>query len=162
MKVITLYCLRNNFDKNQRMIEIISAIRMYMSTDEEVPISDNNSEIPWANPTMNSNTPVQVGGVQISGQFTQTNATLALILSSLGAILLFVFPPISLCFTIPGVILAHGAASITKNQSGHPDSGMTLAAQIIGWIVTVLVILGFIVVLVFIGGLGLLGLSIGS
>ena len=81
MKVITLYCLRNNFDKNQRMIEIISAIRMYMSTDEEVPISDNNSEIPWANPTMNSNTPVQVGGVQISGQFTQTNATLALILS---------------------------------------------------------------------------------
>ena len=129
---------------------------MSMSTDEEVPWSGSNNEIPWANSGGNSNNSIQVGGSLISGQFTQTNATLALILSSLGAILLFVFPPISLCFTIPGVILAHGAASITKNQSGHPDSGMTLAAQIIGWIVTGLVIIGTLAFILFIGGLGLL------
>ena len=129
---------------------------MYMSTDEEVPWSGSNNEIPWANPRENSNNSIQVGGSLISGQFTQTNATLALVLSSLGAILLFIFAPISLCFSIPGVILAHGAAAITKNQPGHPDSGMTLAAQIIGWIVTGLVIIGTLAFILFIGGLGLL------
>ena len=129
---------------------------MFMSTDEEVPWSGSNNEIPWANPGENSNNSIQVGGSLISGQFTQTNATLALVLSSLGAILLFIFAPISLCFSIPGVILAHGAATITKNQPGHPDSGMTLAAQIIGWIVTGLVIIGILAFILFIGGLGLL------
>ena len=129
---------------------------MYMSTDEEVPWSGSNNEIPWANPGGNSNNSIQVGGSLISGQFTQTNATLALVLSSLGAILLFIFAPFSLCFSIPGVILAHGAAAITKNQPGHPDSGMTLAAQIIGWIVTGLVIIGTLAFILFIGGLGLL------
>ena len=129
---------------------------MSMSTDEEVPWSGSNNEIPWANPGENSNNSIQVGGSLISGQFTQTNATLALVLSSLGAILLFIFAPISLCFSIPGVILAHGAAAITKNQPGHPDSGMALAAQIIGWIVTGLVILGTLAFILFIGGLGLL------
>ncbi len=129
---------------------------MSMSTDEEVPWSGSNNQIPWANPGENSNNSIQVGGSLISGQFTQTNATLALVLSSLGAILLFIFAPISLCFSIPGVILAHGAAAITKNQPGHPDSGMTLAAQIIGWIVTGLVIIGTLAFILFIGGLGLL------
>ena len=55
---------------------------MSMSTDEEVPWSGSNNEIPWANSGENSNNSIQVGGSLISGQFTQTNATLALVLSS--------------------------------------------------------------------------------
>ena len=54
---------------------------MSMSTDEEVPWSGSNNGIPWANPGENSNNSIQVGGSLISGQFTQTNATLALVLS---------------------------------------------------------------------------------
>ncbi len=129
-----------------------------MSTEEKVPWSNDNDEIPWANPTKNSSSSVQVGGATMSGQFTQTNATLAVILAVIGAILLVGSGGGGICCSIPAIILANGALTITNSQPGHPDAGTAKAAQIIGWIVTaitILVIIGFLLIIVGIGSLGL-------
>ena len=132
---------------------------MRMSTEEKVPWSNDNDEIPWANPTKNSSSSVQVGGATMSGQFTQTNATLAVVLAAIGAILLVGSGGGGICCSIPAIILANGALTITNSQPGHPDAGTAKAAQIIGWIVTaitILVIIGFLLIIVGIGGLGLI------
>ena len=131
---------------------------MLMSTEEKVPWSNDNDEIPWANPTKNSSSSVQVGGATMSGQFTQTNATLAVVLAAIGAILLVGSGGGGICCSIPAIILANGALTITNSQPGHPDAGTAKAAQIIGWIVTgitILVIIGFLLIIVGIGSLGL-------
>lgn len=129
-----------------------------MSTEEKVPWSNDNDEIPWANPTKNSSSSVQVGGATMSGQFTQTNATLAVVLAAIGAILLVGSGGGGICCSIPAIILANGALTITNSQPGHPDAGTAKAAQTIGWIVTaitILVIIGFLLIIVGIGSLGL-------
>ena len=69
------------------MIEIIFVIRMSMSNDEEVPWSENDNEIPWANPTKNAVSSVQVQGSSIVGQYTETNAVMAMILAAISYIL---------------------------------------------------------------------------
>ena len=93
------------------------------------------------------------------GQYTQTNATLAVVLSAIGAVLLIGSGGGGICCSIPAIILANGALTITNSQPGHPDAGTAKAAQIIGWIVTgvtILFILGFLLIIGGIGGLGLL------
>ena len=133
-----------------------------MSTEDEVPWSNDNDEIPWANPTKNSSSSVQVGGATMSGQFTQTNATLAVVLAVIGAILLVGSGGGGICCSIPAIILANGALTITNSQPGHPDAGTAKAAQIIGWIVTAITILFIIGFLLIIAGIGSLGLIFGS
>ena len=135
---------------------------MLMSTEDEVPWSNDNDEIPWANPTKNSSSSVQVGGATMSGQFTQTNATLAVVLAAIGAILLVGSGGGGICCSIPAIILANGALTITNSQPGHPDAGTAKAAQIIGWIVTAITILFIIGFLLIIAGIGSLGLIFGS
>ena len=57
------------------------------------------------------------------------------------------------------VIIANGALQITSNQPGHPDHGLARAAQIMGWVMIALTIIGIIAWVFFfviIGGVGLL------
>ena len=126
---------------------------MSMSADEEVPWSDNNNEVPWGNPTKNSSSSVQVAGNSMMGQYTETNAVLAMILAALSYFLC------GICSAIPAVIIANGALQITNSQPGHPDHGLARAAQIMGWIAIALFVLGILVWLLFavlIGGGALL------
>ena len=62
------------------------------------------------------------------GQYPQTQATIALVLSIVGLM------GFSCCTAIPGVIMASSALEITKQPPGHPDQGLANAAKIIGWI----------------------------
>ena len=62
------------------------------------------------------------------GQYPQTQATIALVLSIVGLM------GFSCCTAIPGVIMANSALEITKQNPGHPDQGLANAAKIIGWI----------------------------
>ena len=62
------------------------------------------------------------------GQYPQTQATVALVLSIVGLM------GFSCCTAIPGVIMASSALEITKQHPGHPDQGLANAAKIIGWI----------------------------
>ncbi|HIE63120.1 MAG: hypothetical protein CXT72_06160 [Methanobacteriota archaeon] len=87
------------------------------------------------------------------GQFTQTNAMLALILSIIGIILTFT-AGCGIILAIPAVILANGALTITNGQPSHPDSGSAKAAQVISWITIGLTIIGIIVIIIFIVALG--------
>ncbi|MBT3357760.1 MAG: hypothetical protein HN534_05105 [Euryarchaeota archaeon] len=87
------------------------------------------------------------------GQFTQTNAMLALILSIIGIILTLTFG-CGIILAIPSVIIANGALTITNGQPGHPDSGSAKAAQVISWITIGLTIIGIIVIIFFIVALG--------
>ena len=135
------------------MIEITFGIGISMSDDEEVPWSDNNNEVPWGNPTKNAASSVQVQGNSIVGQYTETNAVMAMILAALSFVLCGV------CSAIPAVIIANGALQITSNQPGHPDHGLARAAQIMGWIaigLTIAVILFYILLFVVFGGAALL------
>jgi hypothetical protein len=135
------------------MIEITFGIRMSMSDDEEVPWSDNNNEVPWANPTKNAVSSVQVQGNSIVGQYTETNAVLAMILAAVSYFMC------GICSAIPAVIMANGALQITRNQPGHPDQGLAKAAQIMGWVMIILTVLGILIwgILIFVvGGVGLL------
>jgi hypothetical protein len=135
------------------MIEITFGIRMSMSNDEDVPWSDNNNEVPWANPTKNAVSSVQVQGNSIVGQYTETNAVLAMILAAVSYFLC------GICSAIPAVILANGALQITSSQPGHPDQGLARAAQIMGWVMIILTVLGILIwgILIFVvGGVGLL------
>jgi hypothetical protein len=135
------------------MIEITFGIRMSMSNDEDVPWSDNNNEVPWANPTKNAVSSVQVQGNSIVGQYTETNAVLAMILAAVSYFMC------GICSAIPAVILANGALQITSSQPGHPDQGLARAAQIMGWVMIILTVLGILIwgILIFVvGGVGLL------
>jgi hypothetical protein len=44
--------------------------------------------------------------------------------------------------------------AITTSQPGHPDQGLAKAAQILGWIMVVLTIIGILVWLLFAGLIG--------
>ncbi|MBF27107.1 MAG: hypothetical protein CMA98_05030 [Euryarchaeota archaeon] len=135
------------------MIEIIFVIRMSMSNDEEVPWSENDNEIPWANPTKNAVSSVQVQGSSIVGQYTETNAVMAMILAAISYFMC------GICSAIPAVIIANGALQITNNQPGHPDHGLARAAQIMGWVMIVITVVGILIwgILIFVvGGVGLL------
>jgi hypothetical protein len=106
------------------------------------------SEIPWANPGKNAGSTVQVSGHPI-GQYTTTNATLALVLAAVSWFIC------GICTSIPAVILAHGALAITNSQPGHPDQGLAKAAQIVGWVNIVvfgLIIIGYILLIVVVIG----------
>ena len=63
-----------------------------------------------------------------AGQYPQTQAVVALVLSVVGLM------GASCCTAIPGVIMASSALEITKQHPGHPDQGLANAAKIIGWI----------------------------
>ena len=135
------------------MIEIIFVIRMSMSNDEEVPWSENDNEIPWANPTKNAVSSVQVQGSSIVGQYTETNAVMAMILAAISYFMC------GICSAIPAVIIANGALQITRSQPGHPDQGLAKAALIMGWVMIILTVLGIVIwgILIFVvGGVGLL------
>ena len=124
-----------------------------MSSDEEVPWSNNENDVPWANPTKNSSSSVQVSGNSVMGQYTETNAVLAMVLAAISYFLC------GICSAIPAVIIANGALQITSNQPGHPDHGLARAAQIMGWIViglTVAAILFYILLFVVLGGVAIL------
>ena len=126
---------------------------MSMNSDEEVPGSDNENEIPWANPTKNSSSTVQVSGNSVMGQYTETNAVLAMVLAAVSYFLC------GICSAIPAVIIANGALQITSNQPGHPDHGLARAAQIMGWIIialTIALILFYILLFVVVGGVAVL------
>ena len=135
------------------MIEITFGIAMSMSDDEEVPWSDNNNEVPWGNPTKNAASSVQVQGNSIVGQYTETNAVMAMILAAVSYFMC------GICSAIPAVIMANGALQITRSQPGHPDQGLAKAAQIMGWVMIILTVLGILIwgILIFlVGGVGLL------
>ena len=135
------------------MIEIIFGIGMSMSDDEEVPWSDNNNEVPWGNPTKNAASSVQVQGNSIVGQYTETNAVMAMILAAVSYFMC------GICSAIPAVIMANGALQITSSQPGHPDQGLAKAAQIMGWVMIILTVLAILIwgTLIFVvGGVGLL------
>lgn len=135
------------------MIEITFGIRMPMGDGEEVPWSDNNNEVPWANPTKNAASSVQVQGNSMVGQYTETNAVLAMILAAVSYFMC------GICSAIPAVIMANGALQITRSQPGHPDQGLAKAAQIMGWVMIILTVLGILIwgILIFlVGGVGLL------
>ena len=68
------------------------------------------------------------GNPMNAGQYPQTQAVVALVLSVLGLM------GFSCCTAIPGVIMANSALEITKQNPGHPDQGLANAAKIIGWI----------------------------
>ena len=126
---------------------------MSMNSDEEVPGSNNENEIPWANPTKNSSSTVQVSGNSVMGQYTETNAVLAMVLAAVSYFLC------GICSAIPAVIIANGALQITSNQPGHPDHGLARAAQIMGWIIialTMALILFYILLFVVVGGVAVL------
>ena len=126
---------------------------MSMNSDEEVPGSNNENEIPWANPTKNSSSTVQVSGNSVMGQYTETNAVLAMVLAAVSYFLC------GICSAIPAVIIANGALQITSNQPGHPDHGLARAAQIMGWIIialTIALILFYILIFVVVGGVAVL------
>ena len=63
-----------------------------------------------------------------AGQYPQTQAVVALVLSVVGLMMC------GLCTAIPGVIMANTALGTTKQYPGHPDQGLAKAAQIVGWI----------------------------
>lgn len=144
-----------------------------MSTDdkEEIPWSNTAGEadIPWSNTEENENKsmPMMAGKANSTppitvGQYTTTNATLAIIFSSIGAVLLVGSGGGGIFCAIPGIILANGALVITDSQPGHPDASMAKAAQIIGWIVTGLTVLFILVIVLGIAAIGSLGLMFGN
>ena len=99
----------------------------------------------------------QLGGyapTQQMAMIPSTNAVTALVLSIIGLVGGF-FYGVGLLFSIPGLVMAYKARSITTQILGHPDSGMATAAMIVGWIgvaigaiyvIAVLGVLFFIVV----------------
>ena len=68
------------------------------------------------------------GNPMNAGQYPQTQAVVALVLSVVGLMMC------GLCTAVPGVIMANTALGTTKQYPGHPDQGLAKAAQIVGWI----------------------------
>lgn len=89
----------------------------------------------------------------MSGQFPETQATVALVMSILGLVMC------GLCTAIPGLLMANTALETTSQHPGHPDQGVAKAAQIVGWIGIVLGIIALIFVILY---FGLLAVLIGS
>lgn len=81
--------------------------------------------------------PIQQG-MPMGGFYPQTQAVTALVLSILGVV------ACSICTAIPGLILANNALKVTDSMPGHPDAGTAKAAQVVGWIVIGLTLLGVI------------------
>lgn len=83
-----------------------------------------------------------------AGQYPQTQAVVALVLSVVGLMMC------GLCTAIPGVIMANTALGTTKQYPGHPDQGLANAAKIIGWISIGLWVVGlalyFLMIVVFV------------
>ena len=73
-----------------------------------------------------------VGNQGMVGQYPQTQAVVALVLSIVGLMMC------GLCTSIPGLIMAGSALKITKQHPGHPDHGIAQAANIVGWITTII------------------------
>ena len=71
----------------------------------------------------------QQGYQQILMNPPSTNASAALVLSILGLIGTFGYG-VGICCSIPGLILANGALSITNQFPNHPDAGIAKAAKI--------------------------------
>jgi ABC-type antimicrobial peptide transport system permease subunit len=114
------------------------------------PTMEEKGEQQWfeGTPTTEPNSAPETVYVQGDpmGQFTQTNATLALILSIVGIIVTFTLG-CGVLLAIPAVIIANGALTITNGQPGHPDSGSAKAAQVISWINIALTIIGIIFII---------------
>ncbi|MCP2507491.1 MAG: hypothetical protein NLN64_04270 [Candidatus Thalassarchaeaceae archaeon] len=94
----------------------------------------------------------------INGHYAETYTLVAFILSLLSIIFLFL-GGFGIILAIPGVILANNALIKTRSQLGHPDHNMAKAALIISWItigLSILAILGFILVFLLLGGLGVI------
>ena len=130
--------------------------RLVMTNEDEIPCANETEE---KSVIQGQPTPFMVNANSSMGQYTQTNATLAVVLSAIGAVLLIGSGGGGICCSIPAIILANSALTITNSQPGHPDASTAKAAQIIGWIVTgvtILFILGFLLIIGGIGGLGLL------
>jgi len=121
----------------------------------ERKIMDGDNEIPWANPEKNAGSTVQVQNYSV-GQFTQTNATIALVFAALS------YFGCGICTAIPAIIMANSALIITQSQPGHPDQGLAKAAQILGWVVIVLTVVGILGWIILIGLVGAGGLIAGS
>ncbi len=83
------------------------------------------------------------------GQFPATQALAALICSVLGVTVCCLLPPV-------GLLLANSALEVTNQHPGHPDHGLAKAAQIVGWIGIVLLILSVIFMIIYFVFLGLL------
>tara|TARA_B110001454_G_scaffold101759_1_gene96111 strand:- start:388 stop:798 length:411 start_codon:yes stop_codon:yes gene_type:complete len=127
------------------------------------PTMEEKGEQQWfeGTPTTEPNSAPETVYVQGApmGQFTQTNATLALILSIVGIIVTFTLG-CGVLLAIPAVIIANGALTITNGQPGHPDSGSAKAAQVISWIniaLTIIVIIFIIAIFVFFGSIAAMG-----
>ena len=73
-----------------------------------------------------------VGNQGMVGQYPQTQAVVALVLSILGLVMC------GLCTAIPGIIMAGSALKVTKQHPGHPDHGIAQAANIVGWITAII------------------------
>ena len=73
-----------------------------------------------------------VGNPGVVGQYPQTQAVVALVLSIVGLMMC------GICTSIPGIIMASSALKVTKQNPGHPDHGIAQAANIVGWIATIL------------------------
>jgi len=58
--------------------------------------------------------------------------------------------------------MANSALIITQSQPGHPDQGLAKAAQILGWVVIVLTVVGILGWITLIGLVGAGGLIAGS
>tara|TARA_B100000029_G_scaffold132830_1_gene126809 strand:- start:598 stop:954 length:357 start_codon:yes stop_codon:yes gene_type:complete len=87
----------------------------------------------------------------IVGQYPETQATFALVLSVLA-----IAAGCGLCTAIPGLMMANTALETTSQHPGHPDQGVAKAAQVIGWIGIVMGIIGLILVLLYFGLLAVL------
>ena len=61
------------------------------------------------------------------GQYPQTQATVALVLSIVGLAVCCIFAPF-------GLFMSTTALETTKQYPGHPDHGLAQAGRIIGWI----------------------------
>ena len=112
---------------------------------------DNNSQSEGT-PNLEGPEVLYVQGVSnpaAVGQFPATQAMAALICSILGVTVCCLFPPV-------GLLLANSALEITNQHPGHPDHGLAKAAQIVGWIGIVLLILSVIFMLIYFVFLGLL------
>ena len=85
-------------------------------------------------------TPFPVQGAQM-GFYPKTNASTALTLSILGLALGVMCFPLCGVLAIPGLIMGQSSLNMTKSMPGHPDSGTARAAQVIGLITLVLMVL---------------------
>lgn len=78
------------------------------------------------------------------GYYPATSATTALALSIIGLASGVMCFPLCGLLAVPGLIMGHTAVGVTKSVPGHPDTGAAKAAQVIGLISVVLLLLFFL------------------